>query len=139
MAKKKISPIHKFNGGVGATLCNTCSKIITEGFCDEIYCEEHGGSPTYNYKLVREHDQLTKHGKYADWIEWNKDGTFKERHDTPLVGTSLVIDGRFMNYTWLTTTVTGVVEEREGYLKFKTKNSVYELYTNNKKVADSKQ
>ena len=135
---KKKEPIHKFNGGKGATLCHDCRVMISEGFVDELYCEEHGGSFKHNYKLVREHDQLTRQGMYADWIEWNDDGTFKEKHDQPSIGMSLVIDGRFMNYTWLTTTVTEVLEEREGYLKFKTKNSVYELYTN-KKVGDSKQ
>ena len=31
-------PIHKFNNGNGATLCNICSKIINTGFTKELYC-----------------------------------------------------------------------------------------------------
>jgi transcriptional regulator with XRE-family HTH domain len=33
-------PIHKFNGSLGATLCNKCSVIITTGLTDDLYCKE---------------------------------------------------------------------------------------------------
>jgi hypothetical protein len=33
-----------------------------------------------------------------------------------------------MNYTWLTTDVTEILAEEDTYIKFKTKNSTYELY-----------
>lgn len=33
-----MKPIHKFNGGLGATLCNKCSVIITTGLTDDLYC-----------------------------------------------------------------------------------------------------
>ena len=33
-----MKPIHKFNGGIGATLCNTCSLIISTGLTKELYC-----------------------------------------------------------------------------------------------------
>jgi hypothetical protein len=36
--KQKIKPIHKFNGGIGATLCHTCSVIISTGLTKELYC-----------------------------------------------------------------------------------------------------
>lgn len=80
------------------------------------------------YKLIRERDGLTKVGNYADWLSWNEDNTFKERHDKPEIGRSLIIDGRFINYTWLTTDVTEILIEEDNYIKFKTKNSTYELY-----------
>jgi hypothetical protein len=32
-----------------------------------------------------------------------------------------------MQYTWLTTAITEIVEQREGYIKFQTQNSTYEL------------
>jgi hypothetical protein len=32
------NPIHKFNNGKGATLCNKCSKIISTGLTKELYC-----------------------------------------------------------------------------------------------------
>jgi hypothetical protein len=35
-----MKPIHKFNNGRGATLCNQCSVIITTGLTDDLYCEE---------------------------------------------------------------------------------------------------
>ena len=34
-----MKPIHKFNGGRGATLCHKCSVIITVGLTDDLYCE----------------------------------------------------------------------------------------------------
>jgi hypothetical protein len=34
-----------------------------------------------------------------------------------------------MQFTWLTTAITEIVEQREGYVKFQTKNSTYELTT----------
>jgi transcription antitermination factor NusA-like protein len=35
-----MKPIHKFNNGRGATLCNQCSVIISVGLTDDLYCEE---------------------------------------------------------------------------------------------------
>ena len=35
-----IKPIHKFNNGNGATLCQSCSKIINTGFTDALYCDD---------------------------------------------------------------------------------------------------
>ncbi len=33
-----MKPIHKFNNGNGATICYCCSKIISVGFTDDLYC-----------------------------------------------------------------------------------------------------
>jgi hypothetical protein len=38
MANKK--PIHKFNGGIGATLCNKCRGMISEGLTKELLCDK---------------------------------------------------------------------------------------------------
>jgi len=35
-----MKPIHKLNNGRGATLCNTCSVIITTGLTKDLYCEK---------------------------------------------------------------------------------------------------
>lgn len=35
-----LKPIHKFNGGIGATLCHECSVIIDEGFLKDLLCED---------------------------------------------------------------------------------------------------
>ena len=82
-----------------------------------------------NWKLVRERDGLTKQSKEVMWLEWNEDGRVKSyKHDEPLIGRSLIMSP-FNDYlTWQTTTITEIVEESDGYLKFKTQNSNYELF-----------
>ena len=82
----------------------------------------------YNWKLVREHDGLTHHAAKIGWIEWNDNGTFKTKHDEPNVGRSLILDPHRLSYTWLTTVATEIIEQQEKYVKFKTLNSVYELF-----------
>ena len=126
---KSTKPIHKFNGGRGATLCHECNKIISEGMTEDLYCEEHGGKPSYKYKLIRSRDNLTKTGSKVFWIEWNENGTFKEQHDSPRIGTSLVLDPAFGTYQWLTTPLQSFTEE-EGSITFTTDNSTYKLIIN---------
>lgn len=36
----KLKPIHKFNGGKGATLCHNCHIIIIEGLTKDLYCDK---------------------------------------------------------------------------------------------------
>ena len=82
----------------------------------------------YNWKLVRERDELTKESKEVMWVEWNDEGRFKAKHDKPAIGCSLIMSPFNQFFTWQTTTVIEIVEEREDYIKFKTKNSNYELW-----------
>lgn len=35
-----MKPIHKFNNGIGATICNHCSAIISIGLTDDLYCDK---------------------------------------------------------------------------------------------------
>jgi deoxyhypusine synthase len=35
-----MKPIHKLNGGIGATLCHLCSVIITTGNTQDLYCDK---------------------------------------------------------------------------------------------------
>ena len=121
-----MKPIHKLNGGKGATLCHKCNKIITEGMTDDLFCEEHGGRHKFKYTLIRENDGKVLSADKVRWVEWNDNGTSKELHEEPQIGRSLILDPKFV-YTWLTTTITEIVEQREGYIKFKTTNSIYEL------------
>ena len=46
-----MKPIHKFNNGIGATICNQCSVIITTGLTDDLYCKE---CKDYRKKLLIE-------------------------------------------------------------------------------------
>ena len=82
----------------------------------------------FNWKLVRERDGLTKQSKDIKWLEFNEDGRFKSKHDEPAVGRSLIMSPFNQFFTWQTTTLTEIVEERENYIKFKTRNSNYELW-----------
>ena len=86
------------------------------------------GETETNWKLVRERDGLTKQSKEVMWIEWNENGTFKSKHDEPAIGRSLIMSPFNQSFTWQTTTITEIVEEREDYIKFKTQNSNYELW-----------
>jgi hypothetical protein len=91
--------------------------------------EEIDSRPTPNYKLVREHDGLTKHSGEVTWVEWDEAGYFKDRHPQLEIGRSLLMSPFHPFYfTWQTTPVTEIVEQREDYIKFKTKNSNYELF-----------
>jgi hypothetical protein len=82
----------------------------------------------FNWKLVRERDGLTNQSKDIKWIEWNEEGRFKADHKEPAVGRALLMSPFNDFFTWMTTDVTEIVEEREDYIKFKTRNSNYELW-----------
>jgi hypothetical protein len=81
-----------------------------------------------NWKLVRERDGLIKHSVEIMWIEFGEEGRFKEKHEEPAINRSLIMSPFNQFFTWQTTEVTEIVEQREDYVKFKTKNSNYELF-----------
>lgn len=69
-------PIHKYNGGLGATLCHNCRKIIGEGLNDMIYCEDCGPSKVVYHnrhrdKIIFEHigDQVVMTG--GNWFRYS--------------------------------------------------------------------
>lgn len=92
--------------------------------------------------LRRVSDNAGDQGSRVEAISWNEDGTFKavEGH-RPIVGCSMLVgstSARSYSHQdyWLTTPVTEIIEEKlDGddlvYSKFRTGNSVYELYANN--------
>ena len=81
-----------------------------------------------NYKLVRQRDGLTKESNDVLWVEFNEDGTFKEKYNEPSAGRSLLMSPFNTSFTWLTTPVTKILEMSENLVKFETENSTYELY-----------
>lgn len=89
--------------------------------------KEQGIETEFNWKLVRERDELTKQSNEVMWVEW-EDRTFKSKHDEPAIGRSLLMSPFNQFFTWQTTTITEIVEQREDYIKFKTGNSTYELW-----------
>ena len=86
------------------------------------------GETQMNWKLVREHDGLAKQSNSIKWLEWNEDGSFKEQFEEPAPGRSLLMSPFNQFFTWQTTNVTEIIEQREDYIKFKTQNSNYELF-----------
>ena len=84
----------------------------------------------YNWRLVREGDGLNKKSKEIIWLEWNEDGTFNSKHDDIAVGRSLLMSPFNHFFTWQTTVVTEILEISKdlSYIKFKTRNSIYELF-----------
>jgi len=102
--------------------------IDEDGILQHIAVEQGVIENEFNWKLVRERDGLTKQSKGVKWIEWNEDRTFKEQFEEASIGRSLIMSPFNPSFTWQTTTVTEIVEQREDYIKFKTGNSNYELF-----------
>ena len=84
----------------------------------------------FNWKLVRERDGLTCQSKEVMWIEFNEEGRFKAKHSDPGIGRSLLMSPFNDFFTWQTTGVTEIIAATPNldYVKFRTGNSVYELY-----------
>lgn len=84
----------------------------------------------FNWRLVREGDGLTKKSKAVMWLEWNDEGRFPAKHDEPAIGRSLIMSPFNHFFTWQTTVVTEILDSTDdlSYIKFKTKNSTYELF-----------
>ena len=95
---------------------------------DETFEAIYGKEEDHKYKLVRERDQLTKTSRDVKWLEFNDDGRYKADFKDIAVGRSLLMSPFGPSFTWQTTTVTKIVEQREDYIKFNTENSVYELF-----------
>jgi hypothetical protein len=79
------------------------------------------------YKLTRINDGLVKEAKDILYVCFNEDKTFKSESKEISVGSSLLLAPFNMYHTWLTTEITVILEAKEGYWKFITKNSIYEL------------
>jgi YD repeat-containing protein len=94
----------------------------------QIALEQNVVENEFVWKLVREHDGKTNQSKEIMWVEWNEEGRFKSKHDEPAVDRSLIMSPFNQFFTWQTTPITEVLEKRENFLKFKTKNSIYELW-----------
>ena len=97
--------------------------VVNDDYIEMFYKENKN-----NWKLIRERDQLTKISNDIIWIEWNENGTFKEQFKISAIGRSLLMSPFNQSFTWQTTLITEIIEQREDYVKFKTGNSNYELF-----------
>ena len=79
--------------------------------------------------ILTKPDQSTFQKLSADitWIEFNEDRTYKARHKKPAVGLSLLMSPFNQYFTWQTTPITHIKEEKENYWLFETENSTYLL------------
>ena len=102
--------------------------LLTEDNILKIAVEQGVVENEFNWKLVRERDGLTKQSKDIRWLEWNEQGRVKENHDKPAVGRSLLMSPFNDYFTWMTTDITEILEEQDNYVKFRTRNSNYELW-----------
>jgi len=102
--------------------------ILTEDNVFKIAVEQGVIENEFNWKLVRERDGLVNQSKEIKWLEWNEEGRYRADHKEPAVGRSLLMSPFNDFFTWMTTDVTEIVEERDDYIKFKTRNSNYELW-----------
>lgn len=79
------------------------------------------------YRLLRS-DGLEKRSEKVMWLEWGEDSRVSKTHQEPLLETSLIMSPFNAFFTWQTTVITEILEKREDYVHFKTKNSEYELF-----------
>lgn len=83
-------------------------------------------------RLKRLSDDVGDCGSMSYAIRWEDNGKFKEiAGERPIVGCSMMVGSeraRTMNKQdyWLTTVVTEILEDTLDYVKFRTKNSIYE-------------
>ena len=98
-------------------------------YLDNVVEEIYGKESEHKYKLIRESDQLTKTSLDVKWLGWNEDGHCQDAFEDIKVGRSLLMSPFGPTFTWMTTSVTEIIEQKDDYIKFKTKNSTYELFT----------
>lgn len=127
-----VKPVHKFNGGLGATLCNKCRVIITTGHTDDTYCDKCLSLPP-KYILERVNDSLIKKGDKVLWLKWKDPGLYKRKLTKIEVGTSLYIINNRDKNVWLTSPVKEIFVNSKNYIEFYTENSHYKLHANVKK------
>jgi hypothetical protein len=101
--------------------------VLTEDNILKIAVEQGAIENEFNWKLQREGDGKTCKSKEVMWLEWNENGKFKARHDKPAIGRSLIMSPFNDFFTWQTTDIKEILEERDGYIRFSTRNSVYVL------------
>lgn len=99
----------------GHKVCNVCSRM----------------NPVCELKKEGD-DSFSKISNNVLWIEFNEDGTFKDKFNEPAIDRSLLMSPLNSFFTWQTTLITEILEVNNDsprkYIKFKTKNSIYELY-----------
>ena len=95
---------------------------------DREFAKIYGIESEHRYKLVRGRDKLTKTSISVKWLAFKEDGRYEADFKDIAVGRSLLMSPFNHHFTWQTTPVVDIVEQREDYIKFNTENSSYELF-----------
>jgi hypothetical protein len=95
---------------------------------DQMFEEIYGKEPEPKYKLVRERDGLIKQSQDIKWLEFDENGKYKADFKEIAIGRSLIMSPFNAFFTWQCTPVIEVLEQKDDYIKFKTENSIYELF-----------
>jgi hypothetical protein len=95
---------------------------------NEMFETIYGKELEHKYKLVRGRDQLTKTSVGVKWLEFDENGRYKADFEDIAVGRSLLMSPFSPLFTWQTTLVTEILEQREDFIKFRTENNDYELF-----------
>jgi hypothetical protein len=95
----------------------------------KMVCDECSRLNSYCVLFKVDDKNFVRTSGIVKFLEWNlSDGSFKEEHNKPNIDFSLIMGPLRDGHAWLTTTITEIIEEKDNYLKFKTKNSFYELF-----------
>jgi len=84
--------------------------------------------PKHLYKLVRDRDGLTKTSEKIKWLEFHDNGKYKADFPDIAVGRSLLMSPFGPSFAWQTTPVTEIVDQKDHFIRFRTENSLYELF-----------
>jgi hypothetical protein len=83
------------------------------------------------YSLIKEGDNLTGDSGMMSCLVYKKEGEIVYEHDQkPRVGCVIRVGSHYarsyaMQDWWQTSLITEILEEKEGYVRFKTNNSIY--------------
>jgi hypothetical protein len=119
------------------TYCRDC-KNVTEHrkkeLIEQVFLCNTCDSTNMPIALIKANGE-THYGSQCKFVEWEGEdlgSRARKFHDEPQVGYSIVIDPQYVQFTWLTTPITQILQIGAGisysFYKFKTNNSEYSLY-----------
>lgn len=82
----------------------------------------------YKYKLSGQDGKIVKYANEISYISWKSNGTFHALAMFPSEGLSVALDLEYgVGSTHITDQITKVLEHSGSYVKFETKDGVYEI------------
>jgi hypothetical protein len=88
-----MKPIHKLNNGRGATLCHTCSVIITTGLTEDLYCKKcKPKQETLEEAFEKWSDEIKSYTKYdvlRFGAKWQQERSYSEEEVKHIISEAL--------------------------------------------------